>query len=44
MLDNLVIQEKLLYNSTRFFDQSLTTQFLNTTIIEPVLEFVNEST
>jgi hypothetical protein len=41
MLDNLVIQEKLLYNSTRFFDQSLTTQFLNTTIIEPVLEFVN---
>jgi len=40
-LDNLVTQEKLLYNSTRFFDQSLTTQLLSTTIIEPVLEFIN---
>jgi hypothetical protein len=41
LLDNIVTKEKLLYNSTRFFDQSLTKQLLNTTIIEPVLEFVN---
>jgi len=30
-----------LYNSTRFFDQSLTKNLLNATIIEPVLEFAN---
>ena len=41
MLDNPVIKEKLLYNSTRFFDKDLTKKLLNTSIIEPVLEFVN---
>jgi hypothetical protein len=41
LLNTPVIKQKLLYNSTRFFDQSLTKHLLNTTIIEPVLEFVN---
>jgi len=41
LLDNPAIKEKLLYNSTRFFDQSLTKNLLNATIIEPVLEFAN---
>jgi hypothetical protein len=40
-LDNAVTKEKLLYNSARFFDQSLTSQWLATGIVEPVLEFVN---
>ena len=41
LLDNPVIKEKLLYNSTRFFDQQLTQNLLQTTIVEPVLEFAN---
>ena len=41
LLDNPAIKEKLLYNSTRFFDQTLTKQLLDSSIIEPVLEFVN---
>jgi hypothetical protein len=41
LLDNPVTKEKLLYNSTRFFDRDLTKKLLNTSIIEPVLEFVN---
>jgi hypothetical protein len=40
-LDNPRVKEKLLYNSARFFDQQLTQQLLRTTIVEPVLEFVN---
>ena len=40
-LDNPVIQEKLLYNSARFFDKGLTTHLLNSTVINPLLEFVN---
>jgi hypothetical protein len=42
MLDNPVIKEKLLYNSARFFDKDLTKKLLNSSIIEPVLEFANE--
>jgi len=41
LLDNPAIKEKLLYNSARFFDQDLTKKLLNTSIVEPVLEFVN---
>ena len=40
-LDNPVVQEKLLYNSARFFDKDLRTQLLNSTVINPLLEFVN---
>ena len=40
-LDNPVVQEKLLYNSARFFDKGLTTHLLNSTVINPLLEFVN---
>ena len=40
-LDNLVVQEKLLYNSAMFFDRDLRTQLLNSTVINPLLEFVN---
>jgi hypothetical protein len=42
LLDNPVVQEKLLYNSARFFDKDLTTQLLNSTVINPLLEFVND--
>ena len=41
LLDNPTVKEKLLYNSARFFDQDLTKKLLNTSIIDPVLEFVN---
>ena len=40
-LDNLKVKEKLQHNSARFFDQDLVQSLLNSTIIEPVLEFVN---
>jgi hypothetical protein len=40
-LDNPVVQEKLLYNSAMFFDKELRTQLLNSTVINPLLEFVN---
>jgi len=40
-LDNPGVQEKLLHNSARFFDKELRTQLLNSTIINPLLEFVN---
>ena len=40
-LDNPVVQEKLLHNSARFFDKDLRTQLLNSTIIKPLLEFVD---
>ena len=40
-LDNPIVQEKLLYNSARFFDKELRTHLLNSTIIDPLLEFVN---
>lgn len=40
-LDNPVVQQKLLYNSARFFDKDLRTQLLNSTMINPLLEFVN---
>jgi hypothetical protein len=40
-LDNPVVQEKLLYNSAMFFDKDLRTQLLNSTVINPLLEFVN---
>jgi len=40
-LDNPVVQEKLLYNSAMFFDRELRTQLLNSTVINPLLEFVN---
>ena len=40
-LDNPRTKEKLLYNSARFFNKDLTRSLLNSTIIEPVLEFVN---
>lgn len=40
-LDNSVVQEKLLYNSARFFDKDLRTHLLTSTIINPLLEFVN---
>jgi len=40
-LDNPVVQEKLLYNSARFFDKGLRTHLLNSTMINPLLEFVN---
>ncbi len=35
------VQEKLHHNSARFFDQQLTRQLLNSTIVEPVMRFVN---
>ena len=41
LLDNPAIKEKLLYNSTRFFDEDLTKKLFDTSIVEPVLEFVN---
>jgi hypothetical protein len=41
LLDNPVVQEKLLYNSARFFDKELRTHLLNSTMINPLLEFVN---
>lgn len=41
LLDNSIIKEKLLYNSTRFFDKDLTKRLLNSSIIEPVMEFVD---
>jgi hypothetical protein len=40
-LDNPRVRQKLKHNSARFFDQDLTRSQLNSTIIEPVLEFVN---
>jgi hypothetical protein len=40
-LDNPGVKEKLLYNSARFFDQDLTKKLLNSSIIEPAIEFVN---
>ena len=40
-LDNPVVQQKLLYNSARFFDKDLRTHLLNSTMINPLLEFVN---
>ena len=40
-LDNPIVQEKLLYNSAMFFDRELRTQLLNSTVINPLLEFVN---
>ena len=40
-LDNPVVQQKLLYNSARFFDKDLRTHLLNSTVINPLLEFVN---
>jgi hypothetical protein len=40
-LDIPTVQEKLLHNSARFFDKGLTTQLLNSTVINPLLEFVN---
>jgi hypothetical protein len=40
-LDNPRVKEKLQHNSARFFDQDLVQSLLNSTIIEPVLEFVN---
>ena len=40
-LDNPVVQQKLLYNSARFFDKGLRTHLLNSTMINPLLEFVN---
>ena len=40
-LDNPRVKEKLQHNSARFFDQDLIQSLLNSTIIEPVLEFVN---
>jgi hypothetical protein len=40
-LDNPVVQEKLLYNSARFFDKGLRTHLLTSTMINPLLEFVN---
>jgi hypothetical protein len=40
-LDNPVVQQKLLHNSARFFDKGLTTQLLKSTVINPLLEFVN---
>lgn len=40
-MDNPVVQQKLLYNSARFFDKDLRTQLLNSTVINPLLEFVN---
>ncbi len=40
-LDNPAVQEKLFYNSARFFDKDLRTQLLNSTVINPLLEFVN---
>lgn len=40
-LDNPVTKEKLLHNSARFFDQDLTRELLNTTIVQPMLEFVH---
>lgn len=41
-LDNPRVKEKLLYNSARFFDQDLTKKLLNSSIIEPVINFANE--
>jgi hypothetical protein len=40
-VDNPRTKEKLRHNSARFFDQDLVRNLLNSTIIEPVLEFVN---
>jgi hypothetical protein len=40
-LDNPRVKEKLQHNSARFFDKDLVQSLLNSTIIEPVLEFVN---
>jgi len=40
-LNNPVVQQKLLYNSARFFDKDLRTHLLNSSIINPLLEFVN---
>ena len=40
-LDNPVVQQKLLHNSARFFDKDLRTHLLNSTMINPLLEFVN---
>ena len=42
-LDNPRTKEKLQHNSARFFDQDLVQRLLNSTIIEPVLEFVNDA-
>ena len=41
LLDTPATKEKLLYNSARFFDQDLTQRLLESTIIEPMIEFVN---
>jgi hypothetical protein len=40
-LDNPRTKEKLQYNSARFFDQQLTRELLNSTIVEPVMRFAN---
>lgn len=42
LLDNPHVQEKLRYNSARFFDSDLTQRLLKETIVDPVIEFVNE--
>lgn len=40
-LDNPVVQQKLLHNSARFFDKGLRIHLLNSTMINPLLEFIN---
>lgn len=43
-LDNKHIQEKLRYNSERFFDSNITNKLLKETIVDPVIKFANEQT
>jgi hypothetical protein len=39
-IDNPQTKEKLLYNSARFFDQRLTQQMTQQTIVQPILNFI----
>jgi hypothetical protein len=39
-IDNPQTKEKLLYNSARFFDQQLTQQMTQQSIVAPLLNFI----
>jgi hypothetical protein len=41
-LDNPQTKEKLLYNSARFFDQQLTQQMTQQSIVQPLLNFIEQ--
>ena len=41
-IDNPQTKEKLLYNSARFFDQQLTQQMTQQSIVQPLLNFIEK--